>query len=102
MATFWERAVHSVYRLISLYYVYLLFLVVSYFGITFASVVQIAPVLGHCLRNRSALAVNCCVIIYCLSVSCTKINHSRCALVILSSLQLTKGEGRKKGMLLKL
>ena len=33
--------------------------------------------------------VNCWVIIYCLSVSCTKINHSRCALVIWSSLQLT-------------
>ena len=35
------------------------------------------------------LCVNCCVIIHCLSVSCTKINHSRCALVIWSSLQLT-------------
>ena len=23
-----------------------------------------------CLRNRSALAVNCCVIIHCLEVSC--------------------------------
>ena len=33
--------------------------------------------------------VNCLVIIHCLSVSCTKINHSRCALVIWSSLQLT-------------
>ena len=33
--------------------------------------------------------VNCCLIIHCLSVSCTKINHSRCALVIWSSLQLT-------------
>ena len=32
---------------------------------------------------------NCWVIIHCLSVSCTKINHSRCALVIWSSLQLT-------------
>ena len=33
--------------------------------------------------------VNCWVIIHCLSVSCTKINHSPCALMILSSLQLT-------------
>ena len=33
--------------------------------------------------------VNCWVIIHCLSVSCTKINHSCCALVIWSSLQLT-------------
>ena len=33
--------------------------------------------------------VNCRVIIHCLSVSCTKINHSRYALVIWSSLQLT-------------
>ena len=33
--------------------------------------------------------VNCWVINHCLSVSCTKINHSRCALVIWSSLQLT-------------
>ena len=33
--------------------------------------------------------VNCWVIIHSLSVSCTKINHSRCALVIWSSLQLT-------------
>ena len=32
--------------------------------------------------------VNCWVIIHCLSVSCTTINHSRCALVIWS-LQLT-------------
>ena len=33
--------------------------------------------------------VNRWVIIHCLSVSCTKINHSRYALVIWSSLQLT-------------
>ena len=33
--------------------------------------------------------VNCWVIIHCLSVSCTTTNHSRCALVIWSSLQLT-------------
>ena len=33
--------------------------------------------------------VNCWVIIHCLSVSCKMINHSRCALVIWSSLQLT-------------
>ena len=33
--------------------------------------------------------VNCWVIIHCLSVSCTKINHSRCALVIWYSIQLT-------------
>ena len=33
--------------------------------------------------------VNCWVIIHCLSVSCAKINHSRYALVIWSSLQLT-------------
>ena len=33
--------------------------------------------------------VSCWVIIHCLSVSCTKINYSRCALVIWSSLQLT-------------
>ena len=33
--------------------------------------------------------VNCWVIIHCLSVSCTTINHSRCVLVIWSSLQLT-------------
>ena len=26
--------------------------------------------LDCCLRNRSALAVNCCVIIHCLEVSC--------------------------------
>ena len=35
------------------------------------------------------LCVNCWVIIHCLSVSCTKINHSRCTLMIWSSLQLT-------------
>ena len=33
--------------------------------------------------------VNCWVKIHCLSVSCAKINHSRCALLIWSSLQLT-------------
>ena len=37
--------------------------------------------------------VNCWVIIHCLSVSCTKINYSRCALVIWSSLQLTSKQG---------
>ena len=34
------------------------------------------------------LYVNCWLIIHCLSVNCTKINSSRCAHVILSSLQL--------------
>ena len=33
--------------------------------------------------------VSCWIIIHCLSVSCTKINHSLCALVIWSTLQLT-------------
>ena len=33
--------------------------------------------------------VNCWVIIHCLSVSCTQINHSRCVVGIRSSLQLT-------------
>ena len=33
--------------------------------------------------------VNCWEIIHCLSVSCTRINHSCCALMIWSSLQLT-------------
>ena len=33
--------------------------------------------------------VNCWVIIHCLWVSCTMINHSHCALMIWSSLQLT-------------
>ena len=33
--------------------------------------------------------MNCWVIIHCMEVSCTKINHSCCALVIWSSLQLT-------------
>ena len=33
--------------------------------------------------------MNCWVIIHCLSVSCIKINHSRCMLMIWSSLQLT-------------
>ena len=32
--------------------------------------VLIGPVPCHCFRNRSALAVNCCVIIHCLEVSC--------------------------------
>ena len=34
-------------------------------------------------------SVNSWIIIHCLSVSCSKTNHSRCALVIWSSLQLT-------------
>ena len=33
--------------------------------------------------------VNCWLIIHCLSISCTRINHSCCALMIWSSLQLT-------------
>ena len=53
--------------------------------------------LGMCVRRilcvrieiDQLLCVNCWVIIHCLSVSCTKIYHSRCALVIWSSLQLT-------------
>ena len=38
----------------------------------------------YCVRIEidQLWCVNCCVIIHCLSVSCTKINHSRCALVI--------------------
>ena len=40
-------------------------------------------------RDQLHHCVNCWVIIHCLSVSCTTINHSRCALVIWSSLQLT-------------
>ena len=39
-------------------------------------------------RNRSALLREL-LIIHCLSVSCTRINHSCCALMIWSSLQLT-------------
>ena len=44
MATFWERAVHSVYRVFSLYYVYSIIFDVSHFGIEGGAVVLIAPV----------------------------------------------------------
>ena len=47
------------------------------------------PLLSVRIEKDQLQCVNCWVIIHCLSVSCMKINHSRCALVIWSSLQLT-------------
>ena len=44
MATFWERAAHSVYHLFSLY-----FIVISHFGFEGRTLVLIASVPGLCL-----------------------------------------------------
>ena len=48
MASFWERDVHSVKRMFSLYYVYSLFCF-SHFGFEGWTVVLIVPAPGHCL-----------------------------------------------------
>ena len=45
MATFWERAAHSVYRMFSLYLALLIvILVISHFGFEGGTLVLIAPV----------------------------------------------------------
>ena len=52
MATFLERAAHSVNPMFSLYTLCLLFsLVVSHFGFYGGTLVLIAPVSGHCLPS---------------------------------------------------
>ena len=48
MATFWERAAHSVYFIFSLYFD-LLLLVISHFDFEGRTLVPIASVPGHCL-----------------------------------------------------
>ena len=49
MATFWERAAHSVNRMFYLYFDLLYFLVISHFGFKGGTLVLIASVIGHCL-----------------------------------------------------
>ena len=44
MATFWEIAAHSVYRMF-----FIVILVTSHFGFEGGTLVLIAPVPGHCL-----------------------------------------------------
>ena len=48
MATFWEKAVHPVYRIFSLYFD-IVILVISHFCFESGTLVLIASVLGHCL-----------------------------------------------------
>ena len=48
MATFWEIAAHSVSNLFSLYFVYLLYLFISRFGIKSGICLLIVPVPVHC------------------------------------------------------
>ena len=48
MATFWERAAHSVYRMFSLYFD-IVIVVISHFGFEGGTLVLIASVPGHCL-----------------------------------------------------
>ena len=48
MATFWERAAHSVYRMLSLYFD-IVILVIFHFGFEGGTLVLIALVPGHCL-----------------------------------------------------
>ena len=53
MATFWERAAHSVGRVFSLYFFYFFFFfffVISRFGFESGVLFLIAPVPVHCLR----------------------------------------------------
>ena len=48
MATFWERAAHSVDHMFSLYFDFVI-LVISCFGFEGGIWVLVAPVLGHCI-----------------------------------------------------
>ena len=48
LATFWERAAHSVDHMFSLYFDYVI-LVISRFGFEGGIWFLIAPVLGHCI-----------------------------------------------------
>ena len=47
MATFWERAPHSVYRVFSLYFDFFVILVISHFGFEGGTLVLLASVPGH-------------------------------------------------------
>ena len=47
MATFWERAAHSVYRMFSLFFLLIVILVISHFGFEGGRLVMIAPAPGH-------------------------------------------------------
>ena len=53
MATFWERAALSVYRIFSLYFDFLQFFVISHFGFEGGTLVLIASVPVHCLSFTS-------------------------------------------------
>ena len=53
MATFWDRAAHSVYCMFYLYFD--LILVISNFGFEGGTLVLIALVPGHCLSLTTAL-----------------------------------------------
>ena len=70
MATVWERAAHSVYRMFSLYLDFIVFvfviLVVSHFGFEGRTLVPFASVSGHCLsftfsRTSTAPGSSVCV-----------------------------------------
>ena len=47
MATFWERATHSVYRMFSMYFD-IVILVISHFGFKGGTLVLIALIPSHC------------------------------------------------------
>ena len=49
MATFWERAAHSVYHMFSLYIDFFIILVNSHFGLEGGTLVLMASVPGYCL-----------------------------------------------------
>ena len=49
MATFWERAAHSVYRMFSLFFLLIVILVISHFSFEGGTLVLIASVPSHCL-----------------------------------------------------
>ena len=55
MATFWEIAARSVSNLLSLYFVYLLYLFMSRFGFKSGICLLIAPVPVHCFSITSVL-----------------------------------------------
>ena len=50
MATFWERATHSVHRMFFLLFLFVA-LVVSHYGFEDMTLVLIASVPGHCLTD---------------------------------------------------
>ena len=64
MATLWERASHSVYHVIFVFYIFVT-LVISHFGFKVETLVLIASFPGHCLPFTFC---GCKIAVYFLSI----------------------------------